>query len=226
MSIQEKFDEWAASGKDRGMEDHHWHTAKDALAEIPVEEGDTILDLGTGSGYALRVLSQTHDLSRGIGLDGSSAMAQNAREYTDADDVTYTIGDFHHLPFADDSFDHVWSMEAFFFSDEPMRMLTEIRRVLRSGGTFFCAVNFYEESKHTHKYQEQIGIPMFLWSQQEYRDLFRKAGLHVAAQTTIPDEEIAIPPEDEFPTEGWETRAAMVDRYRTWGTLLTISVTP
>ncbi len=226
MSTQEEFDEWAASGKDRGMEDHHWHTAKDALSAIPVEEGDVILDLGTGSGYALRALSQTHYLSQGIGLDGSPAMAQNAREYTDAENVSYTIGDFHHLPFADESFDHVWSMEAFFFAEEPVQLLTEIRRVLRSGGTFFCAVNFYQESKHTHKYQEQIDIPMFLWSHQEYRDLFREAGLHVAAQATIPDEEIDIPPEDEFPTEDWETRAAMVDRYRTWGTLLTIGVAP
>jgi ubiquinone/menaquinone biosynthesis C-methylase UbiE len=226
MSIQEKFDEWAASGKDRGMEEHHWHTAKDALAAIPVDEGDTILDLGTGSGYALRALSQTHNLSQGIGLDGSPVMAQNAREYTDADDVTYTIGDFHQLPFADESVDHVWSMEAFFFAEEPVQMLAEIRRILRSGGTFFCAVNFYEESQHTHKYQDQIDIPMFLWSQQEYRDLFREAGLDVAAQTTIPDEEIDIPPEDKFPTEEWETRAAMVDRFRTWGTLLTIGVAP
>jgi hypothetical protein len=67
---------------------------------------------------------------------------------------------------------------------------------------------------------------MYLWSQQEYRTLFRKSGLSVATQDTIPDEDIDIPPESEFPTEEWETRAAMIDRYRTWGTLLTVGVTP
>ncbi|MDL0131604.1 class I SAM-dependent methyltransferase [Halobacterium salinarum] len=226
MTLQAEFDEWAASGSDREMENHHWHTAKTALAQMPVEESDTILDLGTGSGYALRALSRAHDLGESVGLDASPAMVKNAHEYTDTDDVTYTVGDFHHLPFTDDKFDHVWSMEAFFFSEEPRQMLSEIRRVLRSGGTFFCSVNFYEESEHTHKHQDRIDIPMFLWSRQEYRDLFRDAGLSVAAQTTIPDEEIDIPPEDEFPTEEWETRAAMVDRYRTWGTLLTVGVAP
>ena len=26
MSIQQEFDQWAQAGKDRGMEERHWHT--------------------------------------------------------------------------------------------------------------------------------------------------------------------------------------------------------
>jgi ubiquinone/menaquinone biosynthesis C-methylase UbiE len=226
MPVREEFDQWAASGRDRDMEAHHWHTAKHALARMPLEEGDTVLDLGTGSGYALRALAETHGIDRGIGLDGSPEMVVNAREYTAADSLAYTAGDFHHLPIAADSVDHVWSMEAFFFAQEPVALLEEVRRVLRPGGTFFCAVNFFEESEQSHRWRDRIDAPMSLWSRQEYRTLFREGGLHVAAQDTIPDEEIDIPPESAFPTEEWETRAAMVDRYRTWGTLLTVGVAP
>jgi ubiquinone/menaquinone biosynthesis C-methylase UbiE len=226
MNIRHEFDQWAASGRDRDMEDDHWRTAKQALAMMPVEAGDTVLDLGTGSGYALRALGEIHELDRGIGLDGSPEMATTAREYTRADSIGYTVADFHHLPLTDDSIDHVWSMEAFFFAHEPDEMLEEIRRVLRPGGTFFCAVNFFEESEQSHRWRERIDLPMYLWSQQEYRALFREAGLNVAVQDTIPDEEIDIPPEEQFPTDEWETREAMVDRYRTWGTLLTVGVAP
>lgn len=226
MSIREEFDQWAASGRDRGMEERHWHTAKEALERMPVEAGDRILDLGTGSGYALRALGETHRIDQGIGIDGSLEMVTNARGYTDADVISYTIADFHHLPVADDSIDHVWSMEAFFFARDPVTMLEEIRRILRPGGTFFCAVNFFEESEHSHQWQDKIDIPMYLWSQQEYRALFREGGLYVATQDTIPDEDIDIPPAEEFPTDEWETRAAMVDRYQTWGTLLTVGVAP
>jgi len=224
MRIQEQFDQWAAEGRDRGMEDHHWHTAKHALARMPVEADETILDLGTGSGYALRALGETTRIERGIGLDGSPEMVRNAREYTDHLRIEYTVGEFHHLPFADDSIDHVWSMEALFFASDPVEMLREIRRVLRSGGTVFCAVNFFEESTHTHDWQDELDVEMYLWDRQDYREMFREAGLHVATQDTIPDEETDIPPAAEFPTEDWDTREAMVDRYRTWGTLLTVGV--
>jgi ubiquinone/menaquinone biosynthesis C-methylase UbiE len=245
MSVREAFDRWAESGRDRGMEAEHWHTAKHALARMPIEggargapesasgersdpraPGDTVLDLGTGSGYALRALDGAHRLDRGIGLDASPEMVDSAREYTAADHIDYLVGDFHRLPVADGSVDHVWSMEAFFFARDPVQVLAEVRRVLRPGGTFYCAVNFYEESEGSHRWQERIDLPMTLWSRAEYRELFREAGLSVAAQDTIPDREIDIPPAAAFPTDEWETRTAMVDRYRTWGTLLTVGVAP
>ena len=28
MSVREEFDEWAAEGREQGMEDRHWHTAR------------------------------------------------------------------------------------------------------------------------------------------------------------------------------------------------------
>ncbi len=224
MSVRDEFDDWAASGRDRGMEDRHWHTAKHALARMPVEAGDTILDLGCGSGYAGRALLDTADAGRVYGLDGSPEMAQNAASYTDDPNVCYVVGDFDALPFADDSIDHVWSMEAFYYAQDPEHTLAEIARILRPGGTVFCAVNYYEENVHSHGWQESISIEMTRWDREQYREAFREAGLAVASQDTIPDREIEIPPADQFPTEDWETRAAMVERYRQFGTLLTVGV--
>jgi len=226
MSVREEFDSWAAEGRDRGMEDRHWHTAKHALARMPVETGDTIVDLGCGSGYALRALRETADIGRGYGLDGAPEMARNAADYTDDDAVGFLVGDFDTLPFADDSVDHVFSMEAFYYARDPIHTLEEIRRLLRPGGTFYCAVNYYEENEASHAWQENIAIEMTRWNRAEYRAAFRDAGLHVAEQDTIADREIDIPPAETFPTDDWETRAAMIDRYRTWGTLLTVGVAP
>jgi ubiquinone/menaquinone biosynthesis C-methylase UbiE len=225
MSVRDEFDEWAAAGRDRGMEERHWHTAKHALARTPVERDDAVLDLGTGSGYALRALAE-RGVARGYGLDGSPEMARNARSYTDDSGIGFVVGDFEHLPFADDAFDHAFSMEAFYYASDPHAALREIRRVLRPGGTFYCAVNYYEENEDSHDWQEFISVEMTRWSRAEYRDGFRDAGFHVAEQDTIPDRDIDIPPADEFPTDDWDSRAEMVERYRTWGTLLTVGVVP
>jgi len=226
MSTRETFDAWAESGKDRGMEQRHWATAKHALAQMPVEQGDRVVDLGTGSGYALRALRETQATGPSVGLDGSTEMVRNAEDYTDDGTIGYVVGDFHHLPFATDSIDHVWSMEAFYYAEDPVETLREVRRILRSGGTFYCAVNFFEESTHTHGWQENLDVEMQLWSHERYREAFREAGFHVAGQDNIPDRETEIPPPEAFPTAEWEHREAMVDRYRVQGTLLTIGIAP
>ena len=226
MSIRAEFDAWATAGKDEGMARRHWHTAKHALARMPVEAGDRILDLGTGSGYALRALRETADVGPSVGLDGAPEMLHNARDRTDDGALAFVGGEFTALPFATGSFDHVWSMEAFYYAPDPVACLEEVRRVLRPGGTFYCAVNFFEESQHTHDWQDTIDVEMTLWSRERYREAFRTAGFAVAGQDTIPDDDVEIPPASEFPTDGWETRGAMVDRYRTWGTLLTVGVAP
>jgi ubiquinone/menaquinone biosynthesis C-methylase UbiE len=93
MSVREEFDAWAAEGRDRGMEDRHWHTAKHALARMPVEAGDTVLDLGCGSGYAARALRDADDAGRAYGLDGAPEMVANARDYADDPRVSYFVGD-------------------------------------------------------------------------------------------------------------------------------------
>ena len=225
MSVREEFDEWAAEGREQGMEDRHWHTARPVLARIPVEEGDTVLDLGTGSGYALRALRE-RGVGRAYGLDGSPEMARKATGYTEDDAVGFLVGDFDHLPFEDDSVDHVFTMEAFYYANDPEFALREIRRVLAPGGTFYCAVNYYEENVASHEWQEGISVEMTRWNREQYRQKFREAGFSVAEQDTVPDREIEIPPAEEFPHEGFDSREAMVERYRTWGTLLTVGVAP
>ena len=252
MSVREEFDAWAADGRDRGMEERHWHTAKHALARMPVEAGDVVLDLGTGSGYALRALAAATDLARGYGLDGSPGMARNAREYaaeaaSDADlggttsaasatdlggatgaasatDLGFVVGDFGHLPFADDAVDHAFSMEAFYYAADPRETLRELARVIRPGGTFHCAVNYYEENVHSHAWQENVSVEMTRWDADRYRAAFRDAGFAVASQDNVPDRDVEIPPAEAFPTDDWESREAMVERYRTYGTLLTVGV--
>ncbi|WP_435099198.1 class I SAM-dependent methyltransferase [Halarchaeum sp. P4] len=225
MSVREEFDDWAASGRDKGMEERHWHTAKHVLARMPVEADDRVLDLGTGSGYALRALRE-RGIGRGYGLDGSPEMTRNARSYTDDPAIGYVVGDFGDLPFADDSLDHVFSMEAFYYAADPIETLEEVRRVLRPGGTFYCAVNYYEENVHSHDWQANISVEMTRWSKAEYREAFREAGLFVAEQDNVADRDVEIPDASEFPYEGFASREAMVDRYRRWGTLLTVGVAP
>jgi ubiquinone/menaquinone biosynthesis C-methylase UbiE len=226
VTVREEFDQWAEDGRDREMEAEHWPTAKQCLARMPVEAGDRVLDLGTGSGYAARALSGAASAGRAVGLDAAPEMATSAASYTDDSAVQFVAGDFQQLPFDSDSFDHCFAMESFFFATEPDELLGELRRVLRPGGTFYCAVNFYQANHYAHEWADRLDAPMLLWSADEYRTAFRRSGFHVASQSRIPDRETEIPPDEAFPTAEFETRGEMVERYRELGTLLTVGVTP
>jgi len=231
MSVREEFDRWAKDGRDRGMEERHWRTAKQALARMPVEDGDTVLDLGTGSGYALRALAETNEAVCGYGVDASPEMLRNARGYTEAADLGFLRGTFGALPFERDSIDHAFTMEAFYYAKDLPRALEEVRRVLRPGGTFYCAVDYYEENEYAHGWNDAVEPELTLWSRAAYREAFREAGLRVASQDNLPDRETEIPPEEAFPHRAsdstvFETRAEMVERYRELGTLLTVGVAP
>jgi len=78
---------------------------------MPVEEGEAVLDLGCGSGYAARALRDAKNASRAYGIDGAPEMVGNARSYTDDPRVSFVLGDFGSLPFADESVDRVFSMK-------------------------------------------------------------------------------------------------------------------
>ena len=223
-NLRETFDEWAADGRDRNMAERHWHTAKEALELMPVEPGDTVLDLGTGSGYALRALRE-RSIGRGYGIDASAEMVSNAAAYTDDPNLAFLRADFEALPFDANAADHAFSMEAIYYADVEA-VLRELNRVLRPGGTVSVAVDYYAENPHTEEWAEFIEVPMARLSREEYRRALEAAGFHVAAQRNVPDREVEIPPPEAFPTESFETREAMVEHYRTYGTLLTIGVVP
>jgi len=229
MRAAAAFDDWADAGRDRGMETRHWHTAKHALAGIPLDDDDRVLDLGCGSGYAARALVE-RGAALAVGVDASREMVRNARAYAATaaypDRLGFTRAGFGQLPFAPSAFDHAFSMEAIYYAPDLPAALRECRRVLKSGGTCTLAVNFWQENHHSHGWTDLVDAPMTCWSEREYREGLRAAGFHVASQCRVPDRDTEIPPADAFPTEDWATREAMVERYREFGTLVTVGVVP
>lgn len=113
-----------------------------AVARMPVEAGDHLLDLCTGSGdLAIELAKQYSDL-RITGVDASQNMLAVARRKSAAfkDQISYEIGDALSLDYPDDHFDcavisfglrNLNSLEA---------GLTELKRVVKPGG-FVCNID-------------------------------------------------------------------------------------
>ncbi len=98
-----------------------------------------VLDVAAGTGRLARTLfAQPGYHGRMVALDYSRQMLQQAVEQTRdwADRITFLWQDAGELPFPDNTFDAVTSLEALEFMPDPDRVLREMIRVLRPGGIF------------------------------------------------------------------------------------------
>jgi ubiquinone/menaquinone biosynthesis C-methylase UbiE len=92
-------------------------------------DGVSILDVGTGTGRAARLLA--HRGARVTALDASSEMLAAARQRAAAEgvDISFVTGDAHALDFADRSFDVVVSLRVLMHTPRWRTCIAELCRV-------------------------------------------------------------------------------------------------
>jgi ubiquinone/menaquinone biosynthesis C-methylase UbiE len=98
--------------------------------------GTRLLEVGCGAGAVLAVLGQEFPGVRLTGVDIEPKQLEFARGHLERAGVEATLAeaDAHALPFADDSFDHVWMMWFLEHLADPPAALREARRVLVPDG--------------------------------------------------------------------------------------------
>ena len=101
-----------------------------ALAALALNPGDALLDLGCGTGAAVREAAPA--VRRAVGLDLSPAMIEQARTLAAAlDNVEFRVGDVSGpLPFADGEFTAIVCTTAFHHFPRPLDTIAEMSRVL------------------------------------------------------------------------------------------------
>lgn len=98
------------------------------------------LDVGCGSGAMTVQLAERLPMADIDAIDLSSGMLEFAVEAHDHPRVSYYEGDAEAIPFEDKSFDVVYSNFVLQWCPEPVRALTEMRRVLHRGGQLVLSV--------------------------------------------------------------------------------------
>lgn len=106
---------------------------------VGITSGDRVLDAGSGLGGPSRFLAETF-ACRVVGVDLAPAYVAIARLLAEkaglGDKVAYEVGSITALPYADASFDLVWTQHVVMNIPERDSLYREIRRVLKRGGRF------------------------------------------------------------------------------------------
>jgi tocopherol O-methyltransferase len=107
-----------------------------------VAQAEEILDVGCGIGGSSLYLAQKFN-ARAVGITLSPVQAsratQRAQEAGLAAEVQFQVADALDMPFADETFDFVWSMESGEHMPDKEKFIQECYRVLKPGGTFLMA---------------------------------------------------------------------------------------
>ena len=113
---------------------------RSAIQALRLPSGSRGIDVGCGIGsHTLLLAEAVAPVGHVTGLDLSPEFLVHAREIARksslSEQVSFQEGNMHKLPFDDDAFDWVWSMDcAGYAAGEPVPLLKELARVVKPGG--------------------------------------------------------------------------------------------
>lgn len=137
----------------RRVEDRHWwHAVLRALVGAVCDTGlpprACLLDAGCGTGGILAHLRDQHPLLETQGIDASGLAVHHCHGRGLAQ---VRQGSVHQMPFPDDTFDAVLSLDVLYHADVDEDVaLAEMRRVLRPGGVLVANVPAFECLRGAH----------------------------------------------------------------------------
>lgn len=135
---------------------------KRAVSLINLQSNENILDIGYGNGHLLEMIYRKNPVNM-YGIDISSdAKDMATKKNKKADSVGQLhlkVGDCCDLPYEDDMFAAVTSINTVYFWTDTVKGLSEIRRTLKKGKSFYNIV-YTKEYLNTIKYT-QIGYKKF-----------------------------------------------------------------
>jgi ubiquinone/menaquinone biosynthesis C-methylase UbiE len=132
------FDRWSPRYEEDRVSRWLAEAQREALAGLELRPADRLLDVGCGTGAAVREAAPT--VGRAVGVDLSAGMIDRARELgAGLDHAEFVRGDSENLPFGDGEFTAVLCTTSFHHYPQPDRALREMARVLAPGGRLAIA---------------------------------------------------------------------------------------
>jgi ubiquinone/menaquinone biosynthesis C-methylase UbiE len=151
---------------DRRYGRREWHVP--IVAEFEKFRGKDVLEIGCGIGTD--GLEFARNGANYVGIDLTPQSVALAKERFDLFGIPgrFEVVNAEELSFADDSFDHVYSFGVIHHSPTPEKIVQEIHRVLKRGGTFTLmiynrsSVNYYVEIMFLRRLFRWLLLPAFM----------------------------------------------------------------
>lgn len=162
------------------------HEVHEMISWLKLESGTKVLDLCCGMGrHSLSLAEKGYEVT---GMDLSDVLLDEAKQADGSENVNWVQGDMRELPFADEEFGAVvnlFTSFGYFKEDaEHVRVLKEIRRVLRPGGRFIIDfMNPPHVKRHLKPYSEREEDGLKIEERRTIEDGFVKKHITIIPQS-------------------------------------------
>jgi ubiquinone/menaquinone biosynthesis C-methylase UbiE len=122
--------------------------------------GSLVLEAGCGVGAQTKIIAPKNPLAHFISIDLSEDSLREAKKVVDSlniQNVELRQADIYHLPFKDDTFDHIVVCFVLEHLKNPQQALLELKRVLKKNGSLIAiegdhgSTFFYPDSQYAHQ---------------------------------------------------------------------------
>ena len=206
--LQHEFNRWAEAGEGPKMENHHLDITEKTIRRMILRPGERVLDLGCGSGWATRLLARlVADGSEGfgqvVGVDVSDEMIRQARTASkDFDNIMFVWGSATQIPWEENFFDKVLSVESFYYYPDQERALAELFRVMAPKGRVFILINLYKDNPYSLQWVDKLKVPVHVRSAAEYVEMLKKHSFENVDYAQISDD---TPTPDDYVTKSFRS---------------------
>lgn len=157
-----------------------YETNRLGVETLKLEANSRVVDIGCGTGCALRHASEQVTHGSLVGIDPAPRMIEIAREQTaqhsSVNRTVYHEGSAENLPIEDSSADVVLAFDSYdHWTDKP-KGLKEVRRVLKANGRFVVV--------------KDGGLPNGTDAQKEFLDSLTEARLKVMQEKNIEESDV------------------------------------
>ncbi|RXM48803.1 class I SAM-dependent methyltransferase [Flavobacterium sp. YO12] len=166
------------------MNETNINMTRHSIQNLNISNENKILELGHGNAGHVEFLFEQAENLKYYGLEMSELMFQEARQtnrnFVSQKQAFFSLYDGNKIPFENDFFDKIFTVNTIYFWQKPEELLAEIYRVLKPNGNF--CLTFAEED-----FMKQLPFTQFefeLYSTEKAQELIKKTPFKIVYTET------------------------------------------
>ncbi|PTM58613.1 class I SAM-dependent methyltransferase [Desmospora activa] len=145
---------------------------------LGIDEQDYVLEIGFGNGKFIAEIVENVKGTHVFGLDFSEAMVQSAikrnQAFIEQGRVCIEQGNIEKIPFDNEMFDKIFTVNTIYFWSNPHQSLREMKRVLKPGGKL--AIGFRSKAIMSQWASEEYDFSLYTPEVDEVESLLKETG--------------------------------------------------